>query len=166
MQIRIILFALLLIIFNNNLIYCSPQDDFIHARERLADAKVKDDFDLIISSTNHLIKCSEKIKKYDIVAWQYNNLSYYYIQEFCDRTGYEYNVKKCKEIKKINEKNKFINKLKIEYAKEIKLLNVAKKYIEMADKLNKQYPDKDRTVIIGSNMVFIDKTIKFIEGEK
>jgi hypothetical protein len=132
--------------------------DFNNAKQTVADAKYEQDFDLTVSSLKKLIICADKINRIDIVIWQYDNLSYFYIKEFQDRTGYLEKMDILSNMKKEKDRINYISNLRINYKKEFKLIQTADQYIKISKQMETLNPNKDRDKAIESN----DNFIKFI----
>ena len=146
----------------------SDIEEYKKARYDYNEAKYKEDFDLIVSSLKKYIECAMKLNRIEVATWQYNNLAYYNIMEFCYRTDYGNRKDIIYKMKNGIEKDKYIEECKDIFLSEYMFIGDAHKYIIQADILNKscEIINKDRTKYIKNNMNFIKEINRFLEIKK
>ena len=64
----------------------TDREEYQLAKDNYKEAQHKQDFDLIVSTLQKYIDCAKKLNKYKTLAWQYNNMANWYIEEFINRT--------------------------------------------------------------------------------
>ncbi len=134
------------------------------AKANLETAKQKDD---IIEIKKYLLEAAffaNQLNRKDIEAWQYNNISYFSIEEFKKRTDYNTRMRKIESMKPGEDKNVYIQEVKKNFLNEKSLIIDAEKYLVEAQNIDKELDDEARTAIINSNLQFI-KFIKDFIGE-
>jgi hypothetical protein len=150
-------------------IIANNKDDYVKARQIYKDSQYVQDFDLIIKCLNKYIECAKKVGKWDIVAWQYNNIAHYNIQEFINRADYENRMEILNKMKDGSSK-KLVYKAETQklFLSEIKLIDVADKNIKLAEDLDGKYPDikGERSKVIKNNKKFVKQILLFCEIKK
>jgi hypothetical protein len=136
------------------------------AKEEYREAKEKEDFDLISISLKKYIEYAIKLNKIEVATWQYNNLAYYNIMEFCYRTDYENRKNIIYKMKNGIDKENYINESKKIFLLEYIFIEEAEKYIIQAEILNNHCDiaqNEERTKYINNNSHFINEIKKFLD---
>ena len=142
--------------------FSKPEDGA--AKANLETAKQKDD---IIEIKKYILEAAffaNQLNRKDIEAWQYNNISYFSIEEFKKRTDYNTRMRKIESMKPGEDKNVYIQEVKKNFLIEKPLIIDAEKYLVEAQNIDKELDDEARTAIINSNLQFV-KFIKDFIGE-
>jgi len=142
-------------------------NDYSKAKQQFLEVKYTNDFDIMMNALYRYAVCAENIKRFDVAAWQYNDLAYYYIQEFKDRSDYVDKVTQIFDCKTNKQKKILIIEVKSNFILYMDLLNMAKNYLIKAEILDSKYGhDKERDKDILSNWNFINYVNKFMNQEE
>jgi hypothetical protein len=143
-------------------------EEYTKSKRDYNEAKYKEDYDLITSALKKYIEYAMKLNKIEVAIWQYNNLAYYNIMEFCYRTDYGNKKDIIYKMKNGEAKDNYIKECKSIFILEYKYIDEADKSISQAYVLNNESKEinEQRTKYIYNNKHFIDEINKFLEIKK
>jgi nitrogen fixation-related uncharacterized protein len=143
----------------------SDKENYKKYKDLYEDAKYKEDYDLITSALKKYIEYAMKLNKTEVAIWQYNNLAYYNIMEFCYRTDYGNKKDIIYKMKNGEAKDKYIEEFKKILLSEYLYIEKANKNILQAYILNSESKEtnEQRTKYMKNNLHFIDEINKFLE---
>ncbi|HPG37995.1 MAG TPA: hypothetical protein PLP19_06675 [bacterium] len=119
----------------------------------------------LVKSLNKTAEIAQKLQRPEIAAWQFNNIGYYSIQEFKNRTDYTNRMEDIRVMPSGAERDQYIQETRDVLRSEIELLNNAEQSLYDAIELDNQQPDKNRQDIINNNLGFISTVKSFIQND-
>jgi len=137
-------------------------DAYNSARAEVNWYKENWDFKGLVNALNRTAKIAQKLERPDIASWQFNNIGYYAIVEFKNRTDYTSRMKDIEVMPYGKEKVQYINETKENLRSEMDLLTNAMESLYDAIELDNQAPDMERQKIINSNINFINSIKEFV----
>ncbi len=116
----------------------------------------KNDLEKGISHLDRAGKAAIELGRYDIAAWQYNNIGHYSIQEFQRVTEYDKRMRTLATISSQEEKKKYSWETKLKFEENILILETAEKYLQEALLLDDELEESERTEAIKRNLDFVN----------
>ena len=140
-------------------------NDFYTAKNSVDSALSRLDYLMVKSFLKKAAFHALEVSREDIAAWQLNNIGYYSIEEFKQKTDYNLRMRTIENMRRGPEKIVYIKKTKEIFKKHLPLLLDASGYLEEAYELDKDFNDNDRTNKIYSNLAYIDWVRNFTNAE-
>jgi len=137
-------------------------DAYNSARVEVNSFKENWDFKGLVNALTRTAEIAQKLERPDIASWQFNNIGYYSIVEFKNRTDYTSRMKDIEVMPYGKEKVQYINETKEILRSEMALLTNAMESLYDAIELDNQAPDMERQKIINSNINFINSIKEFV----
>lgn len=128
--------------------------------------KALEDTSEYFKASGAFLKAAEvvvKLERPSIAAWQYNSAAKNLLDAFSKDCKYYASVEKLNSMKSGKEKNEFRAELKKCFAKHLELLEKASYYLDKAQEMDIQKPEKGRDEIIKRNKQFVVFVKKFIK---
>ena len=107
-------------------------------------------------------KYAMALERPDIAAWQLNNIGYYSILVFQQKTEYQDKLRRMEAMPADSSKFNYMERIRLVFRENFKLLSQASRYLEKAYELDSRFEEKDRTQKIYNNLKFIDWVRNFI----
>lgn len=139
--------------------------DFYAAKDSTDAALARSDFPAVKNFLKKAAFHAVEVSRNDIAAWQLNNIGYYSIVEFKQKTDYDQRLRTIENMRRGPEKIVYIRETKELFKEHLPLLLEAAKYLEDAYELDKDFNDEDRTQKIYSNLAFIDWVRNFTNAQ-
>lgn len=140
-------------------------NDFYTAKDSADSALARSDFPAVKNFLKKAAFHAVEVSRNDIAAWQLNNIGYYSIVEFKQKTDYDQRLRTIENMRRGPEKIVYIRETKELFKEHLPLLLEAAKYLEDAYELDKDFNDEDRTQKIYSNLAFIDWVRNFTNAQ-
>lgn len=131
-------------------------NDFYRAKDSVDAAAARNDFDDVRKYLKKAYFHAMEVSRPDIAAWQLNNIGYYSIVEFKQKTDYDERMRTIENMRRGPEKIVYIKETKALFKKYLPKLLDSVHYLEEAYDLDKDFNDNDRTNKIYSNLAYID----------
>jgi len=139
--------------------------EYYAARDSAEAARSRGD---IAAVTAALVKASRAaigLNRKDLAAWQLNNIGYYSIEEFKERTDYTSRLSATENIRRGPQKDLYIKETKRIFRDNLYLLMDVTKYLEEAYEMDKDLDDDERTQKIYSNLTFVDWVRNYVNSK-
>lgn len=130
--------------------------DFYTAKDSVDAALNRGDFEAVRNFLKQAAFHAMEVSRPDITAWQLNNIGYYSIVEFKQKTNYDHRMRTIENMRRGPEKIVYIKETKEIFRENLPTLLDAANYLEEAYELDKDFNDADRSHKIYSNLAFID----------
>ena len=139
--------------------------EYYAARDSAEAARSRGD---IAAVTAALVKASHaaiSLNRKDLAAWQLNNIGYYSIEEFKERTDYTSRLSATENMRRGPQKDLYIKETKRIFRDNLYLLMDVTKYLEEAYEMDKDLNDDERTQKIYSNLTFVDWVRNYVNSK-
>jgi len=130
--------------------------DFYTAKDSVNAALNRGDFAAVRDFLKQAAFHALEVSRPDIAAWQLNNIGYYSIVEFKQKTNYDHRMRTIENMRRGPEKIVYLKETKEIFREHLPTLLDAAGYLEEAYELDKDFNDADRSHKIYSNLAFID----------
>ena len=138
-------------------------NDFYAAKNSADSALIKENYTVAKDYLKKAAFHAMEVSRDDIAAWQLNNIGYYSIEEFKQRTDYINRMRTIENMRRGPQKNIYVKETKEIFKKHLPGLLNATSFLEDAYDLDKDFNDNDRTEKIYSNLAYIDWVRNFTE---
>jgi hypothetical protein len=125
------------------------------AKQTATRARDRKDLEGVVQALEEAAQAANSLNRPDIEAWQYNNIGYYTIQTFQDRTGYMGLMARLEAMPPGREKTAVIKETRTVLRDHFSLLEDAAYYLEKAREVDAGLDPSERTEKIKSNLDFI-----------
>jgi len=138
-------------------------NDFYAAKNSADSALIKENYTVVKDYLKKAAFHAMEVSRDDIAAWQLNNIGYYSIEEFKQRTDYINRMRTIENMRQGPQKTTYIKETKEIFKKHLPILLNATSFLEEAYDLDKDFDDNDRTEKIYSNLAYIDWVRNFTQ---
>jgi len=135
------------------------------ARATFQRARADGDFEKSIGALLDAARFASALNRPDIEAWQYNNIGYYSILEFKERTDYDARMTGMQAMKPGAEKTAYTEETRSVFRRSFPVLERGMDALEKAEGIHAEPDDAKRQETIESNLRFIQWVRDFL-GEK
>jgi len=139
--------------------------DFYAARDSAEAARDRRDITTVTAALAKASRAAISLNRKDLAAWQLNNIGYYSIEEFKERTNYTSRLRAIENMRRGSQRDLYIKETKRIFRDNLDLLTEATKHLEEAYELDKDLSDYERTQKIYSNLTFIDWVRNYVKSK-
>jgi len=131
-------------------------EDYKFAKDKIAEFVLENDLDSIPFYLNLSSDIAYELGRVDLAILQLNNIGYYSINEFKNRTDYDKRIHTLVTFYDMEQKAIYANETIAIFKRYFRILNRAKQYITKAKILDSEFEPSERTKNIAENVEFIE----------